>query len=302
MTDYRTIYDEHGDFLWGYCYRLTGSAADAEDLVHDTFVRAMERPPIDTDRPWRPWLVRVATNMRHDAFRKQKVREYKGPWLPSPIETERDSTWQIDAEGRYQALESVSFAFLLALEALTPRQRAVLLLRDVYDYSVAETACALDLSEANVKTTLHRARKAIESYDEKRRPPTRELAEKTRTMLERFLQCFAKADAKAMEELLAADVQSIHDAGGEFIAAGIPIVGREKVALFYSRIVPGKDEELRTRFTILNGLPAVLTVRPGAPEGISRRWIYTIALDDDGRILRSYAVLATNKLTAISFE
>ena len=87
MTDYQEVYSEHGDFLWGYCYRLTGSAADAEDLVQETFVRAIERPPVDVDKPWRPWLVRVATNLRHDAWRKQKVREYKGPWLPSPIET-----------------------------------------------------------------------------------------------------------------------------------------------------------------------------------------------------------------------
>lgn len=301
MTDYQTIYDEHGGFLWGYCYRLTGNAAEAEDLVHDTFVRAMERPPADTDRPWRPWLVRVATNMRHDAFRRQKVREYSGPWLPSPIDTDANTTWQLDAEGRYQALESVTFAFLLALEALTPQQRAVLLLRDVYDYSVAEAADALDLSEANVKTTLYRARKAIDSYDETRRPPTDELAERTRAMLERFLHCFAKADAKAMEELLAEDTQSIHDAAGEFIAAGVPIVGREKVALFYSRIVPPNGEEFVTRLTMLNGLPAVLTERPHAPEGLAKRWTYTVLLDDEGKIFRSYAVLATSKLTAIAF-
>ncbi len=81
----------------------------------------------------------------------------------------------------------------------------------------------------------------------------------------------------------------------------LPGGGREKVALFYSRIVPGKDEELRTRFTMLNGLPALLAERPGAPEGLSRWWTYTIQLDDDGRIRRSYAVLATAKLTAISF-
>jgi len=303
--DYREVYDEHGDFLWGYCYRLTGSAADAEDLVQETFVRAIERPPEDTDRPWRPWLVRVATNLRHDLWRKQKLREYKGPWLPSPVETDGDGRRRIeaglDAEGRYQILESVSFAFLLALEALTPQQRAVLLLRDVYDYSVRETAEALDLSEANVKTTHHRARSAMESYDGRRQPPGREISERTKKALERFVQCFMKADAKAMEELLAEDVQSIHDAGGEFIAAGIPVTGREKVALFYSRVLPDAGEVLHTRFTTLNGLPGILVERPGAPEGLARRWAYTIELDDDGRIRRTYAVLATAKLTALAF-
>ena len=305
MTDYQEVFGEHGDFLWGYCYRLTGSAADAEDLVQETFVRAIERPPVDIDRPWRPWLVRVATNLRRDAWRKQKVREYKGPWLPSPVETAGEAAPKVlsglDAEARYETLESISFAFLLALEALTPQQRGVLVLRDVYDYSVAETAEALDLSEANVKTTLHRARKAMDGYDRTRCPPTRELTEKTRAMLERFLQCFMQQDAKAIEELLAADVQSIHDSAGEFIAAGLPITGREKVALFYSRIIPNEKEEFRTRFTMLNGQPAVITERPDAPQGLAPRWIYTIDLDAEGKILRSYAVLATEKLTAIAF-
>lgn len=115
-----------------------------------------------------------------------------------------------------------------------------------------------------------------------------------------FLQCFMQQDAKAIEELLAANVQSIHDsAGGEFIAAGIPVTGREKVALFYSRILP--KEELRTRFTMLNGQPAVITERPDAPKGLAPRWIYTIDLDAEGKIRRSCTVFATEKLTAIPF-
>src|SRR6185295_12271247 len=75
-------------FLWGLCYRLTGSAADADDLVQETFVRAMERPPPRTDEPARPWLVRVATNLGRDLLRRRKRRGYVGPWLPSPIETD----------------------------------------------------------------------------------------------------------------------------------------------------------------------------------------------------------------------
>ncbi len=164
-----------------------------------------------------------------------------------------------------------------------------------------ETAAALDLSPANVKTTRHRARKAMALYDRRRRPPTRQLAHQTRAALERFLRCFIERDPEAMKALLAEDVQSIHDAGGEFIAAGVPIIGREKVAFFYSRIGPGADERLVTRFTTLNGLPGVLAERPGAPAGFARRWTYAIELDEDGRIAQSYAVLATSKLTAIAF-
>ena len=138
-------------FLIGLCYRMTGSAADAEDVVQETFARALERPPARTDAPWRPWLVRVALNLAKDELRRRKRRGYKGPWLPEPIE---DSEWiepshePQSTAGRYELLESVSFAFLLALEALSPAQRAVLLLRDVFEYTGAETAEALDLSEA----------------------------------------------------------------------------------------------------------------------------------------------------------
>src|SRR5262249_61740237 len=74
-------------FLWGLCYRLTGCAADADDLVQETFVRAIERPPARRDQPWRPWLVRVALNLGRDLLRRRRRRRYVGPWLPSPIET-----------------------------------------------------------------------------------------------------------------------------------------------------------------------------------------------------------------------
>src|SRR6185436_15707102 len=164
-------------FLWGLCYRLTGSAADADDLVQETFVRALERPPRDQTEPLRPWLVRVAMNLGRDLLRRRKRRSYVGPWLPSPIETADEEAppaheptidGRLTTEGRYDLLESVSFAFLLALEALTPQQRAVLLLMDVFDYSVREAARALTMSEPNVKTTHHRARRVMARYDDTR--------------------------------------------------------------------------------------------------------------------------------------
>ena len=144
-------------------------------------MRALERPPARTDEPWRPWLVRVAMNLARDLLRRRRRSPYRGTWLPSPIETGADDAppaYEIPAEsgspteGRYELLESVSFAFLLALEALTPSQRAVLLLRDVFDYSVRETADALGMSEANVKVTHHRARRAMAAYDRDRCVPT----------------------------------------------------------------------------------------------------------------------------------
>ena len=171
-------------FLWGLCYRMTGCAADAEDIVQETFVRALERPPARQEDPWRPWLVRVAMNLARDLLRRRRRRAYVGPWLPSPIETGDEAAMPAveptlsggdTTAGRYDVLESVSFAFLIALEALTPQQRAVLLLRDVFDYDVRETADALGISASSVKVTHHRARTRMAAYDRQRCVPTREL-------------------------------------------------------------------------------------------------------------------------------
>ena len=241
---YGAIFREHERFLWGVCYRMTGSAADADDLVQETFVRAMERPPARPELPWRPWLTRVAVNLARDALRRRRRRGYVGPWLPSPLETGEDAPPAYEAdvpgagstEGRYDLLESVTFAFLLALEALTPLQRAVLVLRDVIDYSVEETADALGISAANVKTSHHRARRAMAAYERERRRPTRALQAETRRALDRFVECLARGDTTGMEALLGADVRALSDGGGEFHAARVPIVGPRKVALFYTRI------------------------------------------------------------------
>jgi RNA polymerase sigma-70 factor (ECF subfamily) len=299
-TDYAQLYREHGDFLSGYCYRLTGSVADAHDLVQEAFVRAIERPPRDTATTWRPWLVRVATNLWRDRRRRER-REYVGSWLPAPIDTATESWWSSglgdDAFARYQAAESVTFAFLLALETLTPRERAVLLLRDVYDYSTRECAEALELSEPNVKTTLHRARRALAEYDRDRNPPTDRLRAETASALERLLSCFATRDAGAMAALLASDVEAISDGGGRFYAARKPVRGRDKVALFYSSIAREGDlAPVRFVPHAWNGLPGVMIEREGMPDRFAPRFTFSVELDSDGLIRRTYAVLNPAKL------
>jgi len=305
LTD---IFQAHERFLWGLCYRLTGNAADADDLVQETFVRAMERPPARTDEPWRPWLVRVALNLGRDLLRRRRRRHYEGPWLPSPIETGDEISPPsyeplTDAEGnpaaRYDLLESVSFAFLLALEALTPAQRAVLLLRDVFDYSVRETAEALGLSETNVKTTHHRARRAMQDYDHARRPPTRSLQEETREAMTRFLQCLGNHDVAGAEALLVEGARHLSDGGGEFFAARVPVVGREKILLFYTRVAEYWGDRARFEFRMLNGLPAVITELPGGGPGYAPRTVTLCDLDRQGRIKQFYVVLASRKLTAL---
>ncbi len=300
------VFTAHERFLWGLCYRMTGNAADADDLVQETFIRAMKSPPARTDEPWRPWLVRVAINLSRDLLRRRKRQAYEGEWLPSPIETEPPAFDPPDESGdpatRYDLLESVSFAFLLALEALTPTQRAVLLLRDVFDYSVSETAAALAMSEANVKTTLHRARKAIQEYDRTRRPITHALQEQARQVLEKFLHCLFNHDVAGAEALLAENVRQVSDGGGEFYAAKVPIIGREKVLLFNSRLMQIANAnalEVRSEGRVLNGLPALVFEIPNIATGFASRTVMLCQLDADGRIDRIHSVLASRKLAAI---
>jgi RNA polymerase sigma-70 factor (ECF subfamily) len=198
-------------------------------------------------------------------------------------------------------MESITFAFLLALEALTPHQRAVLLLRDVFDYSVRETADALGISEASVKTTHHRARHAMRDYDQHRCPPTRALADETRTVLGRLLASFASADVAAIETLLADDVRALSDGGGEFLAARVPVVGRHKVAVFYWKIGARRLDGSRAEVRILNGLPAlVIEFGEGLPKE-AKRITASFVLDREGRIRAIHTVLATRKLTAVRF-
>lgn len=303
------VYAEHHGFLWGLCYRLTGSAADADDVVQQTFVRALESPPERTDEPWRPWLTRVALNLGRDVLRRRKRRAYVGPWLPSPVETdeamlasyEPELAAGVTTEGRYDLLESVSLAFLIALEALTPKQRAVLLLRDVFDYSVGETADALGISEPDVKTTHHRARRAMEAYDRKRCRPTRELRERTRSAVEGLLAALVSGDAAGAERLLAPSVTALSDGGGEFFAARVPVVGRERVLRFYGKLARQRPDVVSSRITTVNGLPALVMQLGDALPRQAPRLVTCFTLDEAGRIERIYSVLASRKLTAVSF-
>jgi RNA polymerase sigma-70 factor (ECF subfamily) len=298
------LYSEHRRFLWSLSYRMLGSAADADDVVQDTFVRAIERPPQHLDEPVRPWLVKVALNLSRDHLRRRRRRDYVGPWLPSPIETGDEAPPShepaIDGsrtlEGRYDLLESVSFAFLVALEALTPTQRAVLLLRDVFDYSVKETADALDLTESNVKTTHHRARHAMEEYERRRVIPTAEVRQAARSALTEFMRRLRDHDVGGIEAMLAEDVKTMTDGGGEFRAALRTIVGRDKVARFYLSVV---EHDVIGHPRHLNGMPGFVFDVPAPREHGAPRYAVSIALNRDGKISEIYVVSATPKLSAI---
>ena len=138
----------HRPLLWGLAYRITGSAADADDIAQEALARALEHQP---DEP-RPWMYKVAANLARDQLRRRRRAPYRGPWLPEPV---------ADADDRLGLRQSASMAMLLAMERLRPTQRAVLVLRDAMELDAAETARLLGMSEGNVRVTHHRARKVM---------------------------------------------------------------------------------------------------------------------------------------------
>ena len=305
MTISAQTFAEHKRVLWGMCYRMTGSAADADDIVQDTFVKALERPPADTEAPLRPWLVKVALNLSRDHLRRRRRREYFGPWLPSPVFTDGDDPGQLiateDSPGvRYDLMESVTLAFLLALEALTPAQRAVLLLREVFDYSTTETADALDMSEANIKVTLHRARRIMGSYEKNRVSNFSNRVERVRDTLQRFLSRLASGDAQGLEEMLAADVVLVTDGGGEINALAEPVYGSEKVLRLIAKLYEANRDVTSTSLRSVNGEPAILVERSQMRPGHASFFTMHCELDNNSRMHRLHFVFAPSKLSALT--
>lgn len=311
------LFDEHRSFLWALLYRMTGCAADADDLLQETFVRLLEKGPDYDGRPLRPWLVRVSMNLAHDLLRRRRRSPYIGPWLPSPLAAPPDAerieaveavASGVSTEGRYDLVESMSMAFLVALEALTPRQRAVLLLRDVFDYSVRETAAVLGASEGATKVAHLRARRAMAEYAGSRHPSISEARTQAREALWKFTEALLAGDLPRMESLLAGDCRAMSDGGGEFYAALNPLLGASRVARFYLGIFAKFGGVGSVRSIEVGGMPALFVELPGrgaghAPIDVARvapRFVLQADVDRDGRITRMYSVLATRKLTHVS--
>jgi RNA polymerase sigma-70 factor (ECF subfamily) len=290
--------------LWGLAYRLTGSAEDAEDVVQEAFVRLLAHPPpLDVGGPW---LARVTTHLGIDALRRRRRRAYTGPWLPSPVETgdadplELVRSGSADPEARYGLAESATYAFLLALEALSPRQRAVLLLRDVVGTSARETADLLGASEGSVRVLHLRARRALADYDRARCVPTPELKERHRAALQQFLDCLLAQDARGLEAILAESVVTLTDAAGEYTALAVPLAGRARVARLYRmaalhRQAGGSHSEIR----LVNGLPAAVVTLERPVRRQAPRTLLRCELDEAGRIRLVLAILAPRKLASL---
>ena len=307
------VFAEHRRYLWAVCYRLTGDTLDAEDLVQATFERALSRPPEDRARPWRPWLTRVASNLAIDLLRRRKHAAYDGPWLPAPVEDlievdgwtrEHHGEWPAlgsrehdDAERRYGQLESARFAFLLALETLDPRARAVLILRDVLGYTGPEVADALALTPANVRVILHRAHKQLDAalVDTPTPAPS---GPAQAAAIARFMAALASGDLEALTQLLADDVRTTSDAAGEFLAARKIVTGRDRVVALFRGLANGAAPRW-TQMRQLNGEPALITELEPGGRRIAPRLVMRVELDGDGRIAAVHLVLASRKLAGV---
>jgi RNA polymerase sigma-70 factor (ECF subfamily) len=279
---------------------MTGVAADADDLVQETFMRALSAPPADRSRDLLPWLVRVAMNASRDVLRRRKREGYVGPWLPSPIDSEAFVAGQPDTQAaRLSERESVSYAFMRALEALSATQRAVVILRDVLDYSVRETAEVLGMSEVNVKTSHHRARAKLENYEATHAPLDPATLERARGAMTRFFAHLALDDMRGLEQLLAGNAESLNDGAGEFFAAVRPITGVHRIARFYAK-VSQKNRVLRAVPCVLSGLPAVIADVVPYNERVAPRSVNLFECDRDGQLVRLYALVAPHKISHLT--
>lgn len=286
--------------LWGLCYRITGIAADADEIVQEAFARAVTAPAGLEGADLERWLVRVATNLSVDCLRRRKCRPYAGPWLPAPVETPAPDM-DTGSENTIDRAEQVSYAFLIALEALSPRARAVLLLLEVLDYSAAEVARMLDTTEVNVRVLHHRARRTLERFDVEA-VASPDVRERQRSALEKLLVCMINQDAAGMEALLTEDVRSLTDGGGRYTALPAPLVGKAPVIRFHLETARRRAPVSHTELRWINGAAAlVVATRPLRPQ-MAPRLVLRCEVDAAGRIRELHTILNPRKLTAVRFD
>lgn len=263
-------------------YRMLGSVSEAEDAVQDAWIRWQRAGEGVTDPA--AWLVRATTRLCIDRLRAAKAERaaYKGPWLPEPlIEPLTDDP--------VEKAEEVSVAFLLALERLSPLERAVFLLHDVFDQDYAEVAGTLDRSEAAVRQLASRARAHVQDA----RPRFSVDQDKALKLATAFAMASRTADVSALRELLTEDAILVSDGGGKRTAALRVLVGRDDVIGLLKGIVwrQGGDLGVRSAQPVrINGYPGLLVEVADGPE--------TFALEpgEDGRIAAIYVMRNPDKL------
>jgi RNA polymerase sigma factor (sigma-70 family) len=263
---------------------MLGSAAEAEDIVQDVWLRwqTTDRSVVlDPPAFLATTATRLAINLAQSA--RSRHETYVGPWLPEPVDTSTDP--QLGAE-RGEALE---FAVLLLLEKLSPTERAAYVLREAFDYPYRQIADILQLEEANTRQLVSRARQHI--TDGRRAPVS---STEQRRLLEAFIAAAQKADLAVLEGLFAADVVSYSDGGGVVRAARTPIAGRERVAKFITAFASHFWTGVTLTWIQTNGQSSVLISRDGAVVTVA-----TIDASAEG-IGQILWMMRPSKLTAIA--
>ncbi len=280
-------FHRHRALLFSIAYRMLGSVAEAEDMLQDSFLRGQEVPPADVRDP-RSLLVPIVSRLCLNHLQSARVRreQYIGQWLPEPLATGPEG----DPSEPARIGESLSMAFLLLLERLSPVERAVFLLREVFDYEYAEIARILDQSEVNCRQILRRARRHV-TQDRPRFNPSMQEREE---LLQEFLDASARGDMQRLLALLSSDVVLYADGGGKATAVPKPIHGPLNVARFVvlapRKFVPPNRVRSLVR---INGLPGVVNYLEGRPHSV-------VTLDVvDGRVRGIYIVSNPEKLARL---
>ena len=291
MTD-AEVFEAHRGLMFAIAYRMLGTIADAEDAVQDAWLRWSAAPRADVADP-RAYLARVVTNTALNRLRSVRSRReaYIGPWLPEPLLTAAGP----DAAERAELAESVSVAMLVVLESLTPEERAVFVLREVFGFGYEEIGAALGRSSPAVRQLAHRAREHVQA----RRPRFDVDRNQQREVTERFLAAAGGGDIEGLMSVLAPDVTLLTDGGGKARAALRPITGAGKVARFLvaiaSRPYMGIEiSEISLEAAEINGSLGTLITGGG-------RAIAALTMTVSGGRVTAIQLLANpDKLTAIT--
>lgn len=253
-ADRTVLFTEHRPYLFAVAYRMLGIAEDAEDILQEAWIRFSGVRVEELEYP-RTYLVTIVTRLCVDLLRSARRRreEYVGVWLPEPVRTP-----EALANDLLEQAESASFAFLLLLEGLSPVQRAVLVLHDVFDYSHDEVAEAIGCTPAASRQALRRARQRLGHASPPKSAPTEEALK----LVRQFVEAAWSGDVKQLMGTLAPDVVFMSDGGGQVTAVIQPMAGSERVGRFFSamdRLAPGG----RAQLTELNAQPAILVTEDG---------------------------------------
>jgi RNA polymerase sigma-70 factor (ECF subfamily) len=267
--------------VWAICYRMTGLRAEADDLAQEALARAMERAEQARDPNAVGWLLRLTTTLCLDHLRRKKV-ERRLTELVDPLADPAVSAGTPGPEGSAVLREDLRFAVMVALQRLSPRQRAVLILHDVCDQSLDEVAETIGTNPAAAKATLHRARVALA---EARRLPRVDVPV-DEAVVERFARAVAAGSIDDLSALLATDAWGITDGGGLVVTANKPSFGARAISRQWANAKRKLDAPVATDVVRLNGEAAIVIRLAGAPEVV----VAVVHLETYGGLVRSLRV------------